>query len=199
LRRALQSWEHAPKAVPPTDLADRILLAALDENARLIPLRNRRIWSRVGITGIAATAAAVATLMVALNPGNNRPRPVPTPGPIGPKPPPQADLHALNQALADASDATWELAYVTSAPAVRLGRHVFDDPAEQVDSDAALFPAEAAGEVVSEVLSRLGAEISAGVRPLSDSARRAFNYLQRAVPQPGEAIETSPPSATKGT
>lgn len=192
LRRAIQSWEHAPKASPSTDLVDRILPAALNENAKLIPLRNRRLWSRYGFAGTAATAAAA--LLIALYPGHQRPRPLPGPRPNAPKQPPRVDLPALNQAIVEASDATWDLAYVASAPAVRLGRHVFDGTGSMSpEAD------ESPGEVVSEVLSRFGQEISAGVRPLSDSARRAVKYLKDAVPPPGKPSEAAPRPDTKGT
>lgn len=192
LRRAIQSWEHAPKVLPSTDLVDRILAAALNENAKLIPLRNRRLWSSYGIAGLAATAAAA--LLIALYPGHQRPRPIPGPRPNVPETPPRIDLPALNQAIVEASDATWDLAYVASAPAVRLGRHVLRGT-ESVRPEADESP----GEVVSEVLNQFGQEISAGVRPLSDSARRAIKYLKDVVPPPGEAIEAARRPNTKGT
>jgi hypothetical protein len=222
LRQAIQSWHHAPKAAPSTDLADRILAAVADENARLIPFRNRRLWQRGWTIGLAATAAAA--LAIVIYPRHDRSRPLPNaPGPersiariepeTNPKPKPttpaEVDLPALNQALTDASDATWDLAYAASGPAVRLGRQVFDRPAGSGPSRSpdepgpssrpGIFPAEAPGEVVSDALSRFGKEISEGVRPLSDSALRAINFLQRAVPSPVPAIETPPPmSDSKG-
>jgi hypothetical protein len=191
LRRAILSWENAPKASPSTDLVDQILSAARNESAQLIPLRNRRLWSSYGIAG---TAAAAAALLIAIYHGDQRPRPILGPRPNVPETPPRIDLPALNRAIVEASDATWDLAYVASAPAVRLGRHVFDGT-ESMSPEAAESP----GEVVSEVLNRFGQEISAGVRPLSDSARRAIKYLKDVVPPPGEAIEAAPRPDTKGT
>ncbi len=192
LLQALRQWEQVPKPVPSPGLTDRILAAVEDDRARVLPLRNRPLGN------------AAALLAVALQPWNS-------PAPRGAIPPnanltraePETsppDMHALNQAIADASDATWDLAYAASAPAVRLGRQVFDS-SEGTDASSRpdLFPAGAAGELVSEALSRFGEEISAGVRPISDSARRAIEFLQESVPPTDGGADLPPvPPASKG-
>jgi hypothetical protein len=125
--------------------------------------------------------------------------------------------HQLDRALAEATSATWDLARSASEPAARISRDVLDattrseDVASERTSDRPLATGEpsdvgAAGLTVpvpsldqlapdaSAVLQQVGNHLSAGVRPLSDTARHAFGFLiGPARDQPGP--RTSSPSA----
>ena len=103
-----------------------------------------------------------------------------------PTPPRLTDSHTLGDSLAEATAATWDLARCTSEPAARLGREVLV-AATQVGS-----PAEAEASVMltsalrgpvdmgspSALFQEVGERVSAGVRPLSTTARRAFDFLR---------------------
>ncbi len=110
---------------------------------------------------------------------------------------------ALNRVLAEATSATWDLARSASEPAARISRDMLD--ATTRSEDAPLEPASdrpvavvdrsdlrAVGLTVavpsldnlapdssaaSAVLQHVGDHFSAGVRPLSDTARHAFGFL----------------------
>lgn len=123
---------------------------------------------------------------------------------------------ALDRALADATSATWDLARSASEPAARISREVLDvtvqaagvTAAGSVDGSAApraesdeelvslsvalrsLDPLGADSEDGSGVLRLVGDQLSAGVRPLSSTARHAFGFLlgsppPRDEPRPG--------------
>jgi hypothetical protein len=217
LRMAIQTWEQTPRAVPSDDLIDRILATASDDGA--LPINSRKSFAHrhFRLVGIAASAAAIF-LAYAVHPRGDRPPTVSEPGESAPslvqiKPrqsSPRVDLPTLNRAIADASDATWELAYAASAPAVRIGRQVFEPttslasdsrksgPAQDVPTDEVeLFDANAPGEVVSETLNQFGEGISEGVRPISNSARRALDFLRTAVPSSDSG--PSPSEIQEGT
>ena len=206
LWQAIAVWSAGPKASPSDGLADRIL-AAISEQTELIPARrNGRRWSRAWMAGITATAAAAALAMFSLSRvdhATGSPRAV---DPYAarsverfePNPTPRAELVALNQALADASEATWDLAHAASAPAVRLGREVFngrDETSLDADRDRTgtvmkIFSSELPGEVVTKALNQFSEGISAEVGPISNSARRALDYLKGAIQAPGDEAET---------
>jgi len=207
LRDAIRSWELAPKATPSDDLVDRIFLAVSNTDVSPAKLRNRRLENRRWVVGLSATAATALAITIQF--GANRSRPVPwfqgsdpnpPPGRIDRRPTVSADLFALNQALTDASDATWDLAYAASGPALRLGRRVFDHPAGSntgpTDSEANtrmdILSTGTPGEVVSEALNQFGEGISKGVRPLSNSARQALDFLQSNDQQHDGPIELPP-------
>jgi hypothetical protein len=119
----------------------------------------------------------------------------------------------LNEALADATEATWDLAWTTSGPAARLGRQMIVAAAStQHTPDASsttpghprlgfdalaqvlrVVPDSTSG---SELIQDLGDDLSSSVRPLSSSARQAFGFLRALSPgKPGNPI-TQP--ASKG-
>jgi hypothetical protein len=105
----------------------------------------------------------------------------------------EADV--LREALADATDATWDLARTTSEPATRLGREVLEaatqgrdeERVESSGSDAAAFRLASLSLVLrggppssasAALLQDLGDGLAASVRPLSSSARQAFGFLR---------------------
>jgi hypothetical protein len=119
--------------------------------------------------------------------------------------PPRAagDPPALDRALAEATSATWDLARSASEPAARIGREVLDattqngDPAvvptvrssalTSADPDEGLAalslavpsldPLRSDAAEASAVLQQVGDHLSAGVQPLSSTARHAFGFL----------------------
>ena len=111
---------------------------------------------------------------------------------------------ALDRALAEATSATWDLARSASEPAARIGREVLDATAQtgrhavvrsvsvsrsdsadldrglgslsvSVPSLDSLGSDAAAGS--STILQQVGHHLSAGVQPLSSTARHAFGFL----------------------
>ena len=99
----------------------------------------------------------------------------------------------LNSALADATDATWDLARVASEPAARISRQVFD---AAVSPERAPAQPGVAGDAIPEsgtvlsldalasdsaaavaTLQQVGDHLASGVKPLSSTARQAFGFL----------------------
>jgi hypothetical protein len=86
-------------------------------------------------------------------------------------------IPTLNQALATASEATWQLARNASEPAASIGREFVATalpgpfPTTTVD---AIVPNPSAA---SSALERIGGQVVQGARPLSSAARRAFSFL----------------------
>jgi hypothetical protein len=114
-----------------------------------------------------------------------------------------ANSTAFNRALAEATSATWDLARSASEPAARISRDVLDatTQGDSIPNEAAKSPSSTAptGEIeglaslsvrvpsldplapnastASTVLQQVGDQLSAGVRPLSSTARHAFGFL----------------------
>lgn len=125
---------------------------------------------------------------------------------------------ALDRALAEATSATWDLARSASEPAARISREVLDvtvrngdEPADGPARSATTEPARRDGGLAalsvsvpslgadaagaSDVLRQVGDQVSAGVEPLSSSARHAFGFLlgspsARAGGRPGQSTST---------
>jgi len=114
----------------------------------------------------------------------------------------------LNTALADATDATWDLARLASEPAARIGRQVFDAATSpertpsppgvvvgampdsvSVPSLGTLAPDSAAAVAT---LQQVGDHLASGVRPLSSTARQAFGFLLGPTRPKPEARAHSP-------
>jgi hypothetical protein len=218
LREAIRSWNRRQLGGPAPDLADRIVAGAC-------PMAQRpRHLARALIPVAACTLAAAAVLVLAIFPvhwsferrpdgraGHRSAQPSGEGG--GPEPTRQADARLLSHALADATEATWDLARTTSEPAARLGRQVLEaatqgtDPAVLVllsastdrkpgSSLAALpsvlqdFPESASASWLQEV----GNGLAAGVRPLSTTARQAFGFLRTPSMEKVGVPNTSPSS-----
>ncbi len=101
----------------------------------------------------------------------------------------------MTEALADATEATWDLARTTSAPAARLGHQVLmaatsaqdstgtgstgaGGPRLGLDALAPILRVVPDSTPASELIQRVGDGLSASVRPLSSSARQAFGFLR---------------------
>ncbi len=110
---------------------------------------------------------------------------------------------ALDRALAEATSATWDLARSASEPAARIGREVLDvtarsgrptverpvDPSMTASAGTSgglgnlsvsfpsLDPLGSDAAEASALLQQVGDHLSAGVQPLSSTARHAFGFL----------------------
>jgi hypothetical protein len=165
----------APIPAPSAGLADRIIAARHAEvigGPRTISLRP---WLRA----MAAAASLLIGVFLIGRFTNHGTQPAPpstavssahSPAPIDPQ--------ALNDALARAGSATWDLAQAASAPATKFGREMFDSATitEGPEGDETLplsLPVSSASKMWQSVEDR----VNAGVRPLSGSARHAFGFL----------------------
>jgi hypothetical protein len=105
------------------------------------------------------------------------------------------DYRTLNTALADATEATLDLARAASLPAARIGRQVIDVAAGPEPGSALTAPA-AGGDSIAMVVAvpsldalapdpaaaaamwqHVGDGLADGVRPLTSTARHAFGFL----------------------
>jgi hypothetical protein len=110
---------------------------------------------------------------------------------------------ALDRAVAEATAATWDLARSASEPAARIGRDMLDvrrsaggKPAKQEVETSMTAPDDSAhglaglmmpipsldplgsdATTASAVIQEVGGRLSAGVEPISDTARHAFGFL----------------------
>lgn len=180
LRQAIEAL--GPPPTPPADFAARCL-AAWDRMAPAPAPRTLRFRPAV------RWAAAAALLLLAG--AGVRSRFLwkdPTAVPIVRQAPP-APARPLASALADATAATLDLAWETSAPAARVGREVLGDVAVPVASAALPLPLPLPVSVESAMEAW-----SAGVRPFSGSARQAFGFLLG----PALGVKDAPPAAETG-
>ncbi len=168
------------------------------------------------IAGLAATALIAVSLAWLLARIARTDRTAPHPAVVadhpadriatpGPSPARNPSL-SINRALADATSATWDLARSASEPAARLGREVLDageddrgsrpgsaavtisdHPAEGLVSLSVPVPSlEPLAPDAAAVIQQVGDQLSAGVRPLSSTARQAFGFLLRPDRRPAE-------------
>jgi hypothetical protein len=185
LHRALAAWSLGIRAsaCPPPGLAERVVTALPNVSAAL-PASSRRVlrpWSGLTLGFAAAAAAAVIALVIAPDRRRNEPG-----RPSAPAPSRRSDSHILEDSLAEAAAATWELARSASEPAARLGRGVLEaatraDDASEEGASVTLTsvlrgPIDLAPS--STLFQEFGEHVSAGVRPLSSTARRAFDFLR---------------------
>jgi hypothetical protein len=213
-RRSFAGYQNLQKAIlasgkapdPPVGLADRILAAAEESlkparpAARTMAVRNR--WL------IAASASILALLafgvMSRLNDGPARER-----GSLAKAVRSHGNSLAegprLNEALASATEATWDLARSASEPAARLSRQFLNaatepDPEHTPGSSATAvsvpsldsFAPDSAAAV--ETIQQVGDRLASGVRPLSSTARQAFGFLL-GPPPPKPDVRANPPAA----
>jgi len=228
LRRALQAWNSPP--VAPSDLVDRILQADAKTDAPAASAwavvgehTRERLWP-IALASVAVAAACMLALGH-LNSLLQRQRQhllMPPTTSVGPK----DDLHSvgsqpgvrladsrlLNDALAEATSATWDLARSASEPAARISRQMLDAAIEPdsrprdlgnrgreaevsvtMPTLTSLAPdPSAAGTMLQEV----GDRLASGVGPLSSTARHAFGFLLGPAPTKLEGRKTPP--AAKG-
>jgi hypothetical protein len=219
LDQALQHWGPPPTAS--ASLTDRILAAIpTDTMARTRPATAttpaRRAWRAGPLTAAAAilVAMTLGLLSRAMLESPRQPHPD---APIVHFPArsrdPFADGRMFNTALADATDATWDLARLASEPAARISRQVLEaatSPERPQISEAgsakgaapdsvtalslgALAP-DSAAAVAS--LQQVGDHLASGVKPLSTTARQAFSFLL--VPARDKAETRARPAGARG-
>jgi hypothetical protein len=208
LRPALRAWTagESPASQPSPGLVDRIIAAhRLDARAH-----RARPWK---LAAGAAAAIAAGALIFAFLPA----RPTAVPANVNPMVKSHdsspSEPRFLSDALADATEATWDLARATSEPAARLGRQVLEGgrDANEAETRASapivastgrrLIPplnlqisslAPARGDWLQDV----GNGLSSSVEPLSSTAARAFGFLS--APFAAKSDATTPPPAPKG-
>ncbi len=105
----------------------------------------------------------------------------------------------LNEALAGATSATWDLARSATEPAARISRNVIDvatTPGSTVPDSGASVPAVSVpsldslapdSDTAAAMLRQVGDSLVTGVRPFSSTARHAFGFLLGPVPAKPEA------------
>ena len=163
--------------IPPPHLAGRIV-------AGVAARRRRR---RVRLVLWAGAAAAAAMLMLAVwraLPGSSRPRSAATPLVAGPAPqppaPPPAAAHAtLRESVAEAGSAVASLTSRTADETVARTKILIpvgvDPTLGKLDLEPPLDPPTLA-------LRQTGQGVSAGLEPVTDSARRAVGLFLRELP-----------------
>lgn len=170
LSRALV--ENAAVAAPAVDLTDRILTAAM-ASGDLGPRRRHHVQGVVWLA-LAAGVLLAATILLVQNrfqSGTETPQ-----VPVATKLPSPLDDEDLSEAVADATQATWELAREASVPAARLGLAMLES--SPLPESAPSFELHAPSVTPDRsVWKSVGERLNEGVRPLEGSARNAFSFL----------------------
>lgn len=180
LRRALSAWAALPQvsAAPTQMLTERVL--------RAVEPRRRR--SRAAASALAAAAVGAAVVVIASFKPSFRPDATLKSPPTALNEP-RKESGLLRAAVNNATAASWQLARLTTEPAARLGREMIDasfafPPREPPVLEMALlepFPAASTADADSyapELFSRMGGYLTAGVEPVSTTAREAFGFLR---------------------
>jgi hypothetical protein len=211
LERSILAWGPAPP--PPAELADRIVVAARAQQPsarqRAHPWQPR--LRLMPFLAVAASVVAVITagVMTRISIERTRDRDRVASVPPGTSPSPSSDRSdgpKLNEALASATEASWDLARSASEPAARLSRQLLDAATESgpdqprqssgavsVPSLDAFAPDSAAA---AATIQQVGDRLANGVRPLSSSARQAFGFLLG--PAPAKPNNRAKPPAARG-
>jgi hypothetical protein len=92
---------------------------------------------------------------------------------------------ALGLALANATEATLDLARGASAPASRIGREMLDLGKSPTSPEPESVDLESAS---SDLFKAVGERVGAGVRPISGSARHAFSFLLGPPDEPDPTV-----------
>jgi len=177
------------KLRPPTPSAGSIerlhaLTLPSDPVPISIPIRTAR--PRSGLQRSLVAAASFALVWLGANGWLARePRESAESGP--PTVVPVAPTGRLSLALAEATEATLDLAREASAPASRIGHDMI---AMRELAPATTEPTDAAGTVdepATGLLKAVGDRVGAGVGPISGSARHAFSFLLGPAGEPEPA------------
>jgi hypothetical protein len=209
LERSILAWGPPPD--PPVDLADRILEAARAQAASARGARHARRSSGPLIRFVAAAAAITAIITagfmtrISIDRARERDR-LALARPADPRSSAsdRSDAPKLSEALASATEASWDLARSASEPAARLSRQLLDaatesgDPGPRGSSGALSVPSLDAfapdSEAAVATIQEVGDHLANGVRPLSSTARQAFGFLLGPAPPKPEA-RANPPGA----
>ncbi len=206
LQRATLVWGKAPD--PPIGLADRILAAAEESlkpsrpAARTRPMALRNRWLIAAAASILALLTFGVISRMNFGPARDRGSLAKATRSHGNG---LSESPRLNEALASATEATWDLARSASEPAARLSRQFLDaatgpDPEHTPGNSAAAvsvpsldsFAPDSAAAV--ETIQQVGDRLASGVRPLSSTARQAFGFLL-GPPPPKPDVRANPPAA----
>jgi hypothetical protein len=211
LERSILAW--GPPPAPPADLADRILVAARAQHAS--GRQGAHTWDRgrrlirflVAAASIMAIIAAGVMTRISIDRSRDRDRLASaTPGHSASPSSDRSDGPKLNEALASATEASWDLARSASEPAARLSRQFLDaatdaGPERPHESSGAVavpsldaFAPDSAAAVAT--IQQVGDRLANGVRPLSSSARHAFGFLLG--PAPAKPENRANPPASRG-
>lgn len=187
-RRTMQAFELLRRAIAASasPRPSAVLLDRIERAATRLPMQRRRgrlalaasVLAALGLTGMWLGRASWKTqpekarLTATAAPTRN-----------------QAG-GSLGEALAEAAAATWDLARETSDPAARLGRPLFTPRAALKSEEPEVVPNPSASlsvgglipslsalapEATAAALEQVGDRLVGGIRPLSDSARKAFD------------------------
>jgi hypothetical protein len=219
LRQALRSRRPMPAA--PIDLADRILAgiqAPQTSRAAVYAARQRsRAWSLLAAIAASCAAAAAALLFFRQSIDRTRPNGPATVLHAVPAYHAQAkspdsgsdsvDSRPLRAAMAEATEATWDLARSATEPAARISRQVLDaatgtevnetrgaSDADTVTVSVAVPSWNSIAPDSAALLQQVGDHVATGVRPLSNTARHAFGFLLGPPPTKPDA-RANPPAA----
>ena len=141
-------------------------------------------WYWAPLASAAALLVVACLVEIGLTPERLAERPVSAPGL------PVVAARPLETALAEATEATLDLARQASAPASRIGREVLDlgeVSASPPGGGAEAEPGVEDGSSPPGVLRSVGERLTARVRPISGSARHAFGFLLGPPPEPTPA------------
>jgi hypothetical protein len=185
LRQALSAWKSPPR--PSARSIERLHDLTVPSAS---PGPSRRPSSARNWLGLASAAAVFALAWLGTTgwlsrtlPGRPAPDSVPSVAIASSRP--------LALALAEATEATIDLAREASAPVARIGREVLDldNLAGSVTierADVATIRA-APSSIPSDLLQSVGQRVNEGVKPISGSARHAFSFLLGPPPDPDPA------------
>jgi hypothetical protein len=220
LRRAIRSWNGRRLAAPPADLVDRIIDRTLLSPPPLQSARRvtpHAAWAVAAAAGLVLAIGSVRWAIERRPVGEAAPGHAKAPGDgAGVQTARARDVQLLSHALADATEATWDLARSTSGPAARLGRQVLEvatrpgaPPGESLTTDDRDIEPGSVLAGIPSVLRDLpdsppGAGwlrdmedgLAASVRPLSTTAWEAFGFLR--TPSLGKGAKAAAPPASKG-
>jgi hypothetical protein len=186
LRQAISAWTALP--APSAASIERLYELTVPSTPLLIPARRSRL---VRWLPMASAAALFALAWVGWSAWRARPLPEDF-APALNSAPSVATNHApigrpLEAALADATEATIDLAREASAPAARIGREILDLD-NLMDSVTIKGPAPIAEDSsASDLLQNVGQRVNASVKPITGSARHAFSFLLGPPPGPDPA------------
>lgn len=207
LHGAILAW--GPPPAPSADLTNRILVAA---HAQL-PSHRHRAGISHPIRWVATAASVVAIVTVGLVAKFSIER---TRGPeqvsgngasaLLSRGSERSGSPRLNDALASATEATWDLARSASEPAARLSLPFLDAATEPGTQASDTQPGTVSvpsldsftpdSAVAVATIQQVGDRLANGVRPLSSSARQAFSFLLGPA-QPKPETRANPPAARK--
>jgi hypothetical protein len=210
LERSIFAW--GPPPLPRADLADRILAAAKAQatqgRQRAHTWRPGRRSKRfvVAAASIIAIIAAGLLTRISIDRARDRDQTAAVLRNSRGSSTDRSDGPRLNEALATATEASWDLARSASEPAARLSRQFLDAATDagpersQEPSGAVAVPSfdafapDSAAAVAT--IQQVGDRLANGVRPLSSTARHAFGFLLG--PAPNKTENRAIPPAAKG-